>query len=89
MADQQIGHPLGFAAVSIGNGGTNPTNLNGSTGNPDAGFDDDDSDTIAALKSRLATIDATFYTTARMHTMTYNDLVFAVRTADNTTSIKQ
>lgn len=89
MADQQLGHQLGFAACSIGDGDTNRSNLNGSTSVPATGFDDDDSDTITSLKSRLNTIDSGFYTTARMHTMTFNDLVYAVRVADNSGTINQ
>jgi len=34
---------------------------------------------IAALKARLTALKPTVYTTARMHTMTVNDLVFALR----------
>lgn len=89
MADQQLGHQLGFAGVSIGDGLTNRSNLNGGTSVPGTAFDDDDCDNITAMKSRLQTIDATFYTDARLSTMTYNDLVFAVRTADNSGTIKQ
>lgn len=89
MADQQIGNQLGFAAVSIGNGSTNKANMNGGTGAPDAALDIDTTDNIAAMKTRLAAIDAGFYTTARLNTMTFNDMVFAIRTNDNASTIKQ
>lgn len=89
MADQQLGHPLGFASVSIGNGTTNRSNLNGSTGAADAGFDGDNYDTIAAMKTRLAAIDGTFYSTATLNKLSYNDMVYAIRTADDPTTIKQ
>lgn len=89
MADQQIGNRDGFAAVSVGNGSTNKSNLNGGTGAPDAALDLDNNDNIAAMKTRLAAVDAGFYTAARLNTMTYNDLVYAVRVADASTTIKQ
>lgn len=89
MADQQIGNQAGFTAVSIGNGTTNKTNLTGGVGAPDLGLDNDNMDNIAAMKTRLGVVDGTFYTAARLNTMTYNDLVYAVRMADNPTTIKQ
>ena len=89
MADQQIGTVLGVTGVSIGNGTTNKTNMNGGTGAPDLGLDIDNADNISVMKTRLAAIDGTFYTAARLNTMTFNDMVFAIRTADNPTTIKQ
>lgn len=89
MADQQVGNPAGVAAVDAG-GGTNKTNLNGGGNNsPQAGLWDTDFVSIASLRARLAAIDAGFYTTARLNTMTKNDMVYAVRLADAPTSIKQ
>lgn len=35
--------------------------------------------TVAELKALLTTADAAYYTAARLNSMTYNDLVFAVR----------
>lgn len=35
--------------------------------------------TVAALKTALNTHSATSYTASRMHTMSYNDLVYAAR----------
>lgn len=35
--------------------------------------------TIAALKSALTTFNATSYSAARLHAMTYNDLAYAAR----------
>ena len=89
MADYQIGHTQEFTACSIGNGTTNRSNMNGGTGAPDVGLDNDNMDNISAMRTRLAAIDGTFYTAARMNTMTYNDMVYAVRVADNPTTIKQ
>lgn len=89
MADQQIGHNLGFAAASIGDSATNRSNMNGGTSTPPTGLDIDNMDNIAAMKTRLAAIDGTFYTTARLNTMTVNDMVYAIRTNDNASTIKQ
>lgn len=89
MADQQVGNKEGVAAVSIGNGTTNKSNMNGSTGAPDVGLDMDNADTISTMKARLAAIDAGFYTAARLNSMTYNDMVYAIRRNDFATSIKQ
>lgn len=89
MADQQIGNQNGWAAASIGNGTTNKTNLNGGVGAPDLGLDNDNTDNISTMRTRLAAIDGTFYTAARMNTMTFNDMKYAIRIADNPTTIKQ
>lgn len=42
---------------------------------------------IAALKARLTAISATSYTPARLATMTENDMVYAVRLADDLAGI--
>lgn len=62
-------------------GGWAPTgvaNLNGGT-LPSNGFDLDDADTIATLKTKLFALDATSYSQARLATMTENDMVYALR----------
>ena len=89
MADQQLGHNLGFAACSIGDSLTNRSNMNGGTSTPPTGLDMDNADNIAAMRTRLNTIDSGFYTTAKLNTMTYNDMVYAIRVNDNATTIKQ
>lgn len=43
---------------------------------------------ISALRTRLAAIDAAYYTSARLDQMTVNDMVYAVRLADDGTSIQ-
>lgn len=80
MADQQIGNIHGYAAV----GGTNRNG--GSADN--SGLDIDNNDTIAAMRTRLAAIDAGFYTAARLNTMTVNDMEYAIRLNDNAATIK-
>lgn len=42
---------------------------------------------IAAMKTRLAAINGTYFTTARMNTMTVNDLIYALRLNDDPTTI--
>jgi hypothetical protein len=42
---------------------------------------------ISAMKTRLAAINGTSYTTARLNTMTVNDLVYALRLNDDAGSI--
>jgi len=88
MADLQIGNTAGVTAVSVG-GGTNPTNVNGGANNaPQAGLDIDEDKTIAALRTALTAINAGYYTTDVLNTMTKNDMLYAVRVASYPTSIK-
>jgi hypothetical protein len=88
IVDQRIGNKDGVAAVDAA-GGTNKTNLNGAgTGAPQGEFLDTDLNSVTAARSRLATIDAGFYTAARLNTMTYNDMVYAIRLADNPTTVR-
>lgn len=88
MADQRLGNRMGVAAVDVG-GATNKTNINGGGADPRLEHDDTDYASITALRSRLANfVDGGFYTAARLNTMTYNDLVYAVRMADSASSVK-
>lgn len=89
MADQQIGNQLGVAAAHTGSG-TQRTNLTGSNTSPSNGFDDANvnDDSIATMKTRLAAINGTYFTAARLNTMTVNDMVYALRLADNPTTIR-
>lgn len=64
----------------------NPTNINGGAA-PDIGLLMNREQSIADMKLRLTAIDATFYTAARLNSLTYNDLVYAVRVADYAGSI--
>lgn len=81
MADAQIGGSIGVTA----RGGTN---INGGAG-VDAGFvlTNAAADTIAAMKTRLNAISATSYTAERLATMSYNDMVYAIRLADHAGSM--
>lgn len=42
----------------------------------------------AAMRTRLAAINGTYYTTARLNSMTENDLTYALRLADDAAGIK-
>jgi hypothetical protein len=52
-------------------------------------FEDNNMESIGEMRDRLTAIDATFYTAARLNTMTMNDMIFALRTEDKPQSIKQ
>lgn len=57
-------------------------NLNGGR-SAQSGFEDDNFDSIASMRTRLKAIDAGLYTDAYLNMMTYNDLVYAIRVADH------
>jgi hypothetical protein len=63
------------------------SNLNGGK-SARAGFDLAGTDTIQQMRDRLKEIAATTYTDAYLNTMTYNDMVYAIRLADAAGSIK-
>jgi hypothetical protein len=69
---------------------TEKTNPNGVTvvngTNVSGAFDNDNLDTIAAMRTRLTAISG-LYTALRLDAMTYNDMVYAIRLADNPTTI--
>lgn len=68
MADLEVGNPHGVQNVS----GTNRSGV----------LDNDNLDTIATMKARLAAVDEDYYTEARLNNMTMNDMVYAIRVAD-------
>lgn len=95
MADQQIGGLPGIAAANNG-GAPNRSNINGAGGSngtnsidPQWGYLDNDQLSISAMRTRLTAIDAAFYTAAKLNTMTFNDMVYAIRVNDNPLTIKQ
>lgn len=77
MADLDIDGPRGVVDKRRGRGMTGASVLT-STANQD---------TISAMKTRLNTINATSYSAARMATMTENDLMYAIRLADDAAGI--
>lgn len=81
MADHQVGNVHGLPIVDVGDEDS-VTNLSG-TNDPQVGFNDTDLLSIAAMRARLATIDAGLYTAEFLNSMTYNDMVYAIRVNDN------
>lgn len=88
MADQQVGNGAGVPAVHTG-AGTQKTNMTGDNTSPQDGYTDTDLSDIAAMRARLAAIDAGLYTAAYLNKMTMNDMVYAIRLNDAPTTIKQ
>lgn len=63
-------------------------NLSGSD-DPQDGFFDADMVDIDAMRTRLASIDGTYYTATRLNGMSWNDMVYAIRTSDHSETISQ
>ncbi|MFF5977075.1 hypothetical protein ACFY7C_36845 [Streptomyces sp. NPDC012769] len=59
-----------------------PTGANGSFLSTPANYV-----SISSLRSRLATINAAYYTTAMLDMMSVNDMVYALRMSDDKTTI--
>lgn len=51
-------------------------------------FDDDDLDSVAAMRSRLTAIDGTTFSSARLDVMTANDMMYAIRLLDEPWTVK-
>lgn len=79
MAVTQLGNIQGFAA----RGGKG---INGGDDGATAYFNAN-SGTLAAKRARLTAINGTYYTTTRLDQLTHNDIDYALRLADNPTSI--
>ena len=95
MADQQLGNLIGHANANAGSG-VNRSNVNGAGAadaangaDPQIGSFDTDVKDISAMRTRLAAIDAGFYTAARLNSMLVNDMIYAIRLNDNPGTIKQ
>jgi hypothetical protein len=79
MAHLQKGNIHGLPAIA-------GQDING--GDDDgAGFADADMLTIDAMRARLGTIDAGYYTTAMLDIMTANDMVYALRVHDSLSTV--
>lgn len=86
MADAQIGNLHGVNAAHVGDADTK-TNLNGGT-DVQVPWTDTDLVSISAMRTRLAAIDADYYTAARLNNMTYNDMVYAIRVNDSASTVR-
>lgn len=72
MADLDINNPFTVVDKRTGRGNTTGTNILAEWANME---------TVADMKTRLAAINGTSYTAARLATMTKNDLIYALRVA--------
>ncbi len=67
--------------------GSSKSNVNGGAADQ-AGYTNPDLASISSMRARLTAISSGYYTAARLNTMTYNDMVYAIRLNDNVASIK-
>jgi len=79
MPSLQIGNDLGVAARA-------GKNINGGN-DVMTGFDNANDSTLTAIRARLTAINGTYWTATRLDQATYNDLVYALRLADNASTI--
>lgn len=77
MADLDIDAPRGVTERRRGLGFTGASPLT-STANLDS---------VSAMRSRLATINGTYFTAARLNGMTKNDMMYAIRLNDDAAGI--
>lgn len=86
MADSERENPLGYVDDRRAARGGDIGNANG---NPVAAGAGDASNyaSVAGLRARLTAVNATYYNTSRLNTMTKNDMVYAVRQADDAAGI--
>jgi hypothetical protein len=45
-------------------------------------YDDDDLDSLASMRARLTAIDGTLFSSTKLNSMTYNDMMYAIRVYD-------
>jgi hypothetical protein len=69
MADTDLNTVWGFVDKRRGRG-TTTTEANAETANMTS---------IAAMRTRLAALNGAYYTTARLNTMTENDMIYALK----------
>lgn len=70
----ELGNPYGVQAVG-------ENNRQGTLVDPDLA-------SVSAMHDRLKVIDATLYTDAKLERMTHNDKIYAIRLADNPTTVR-
>lgn len=76
MADHQIGNIHGVVDAQQSTPGQDQ-------------FNDADLVDIDAMRTRLANIDGTYYTSAKLNEMSVNDMVYAIRKNDHATTISE
>ncbi len=87
MADTETENPLGYVDKRRNPKGQEAGNANGNAFAAAVG-DASNYASVAGLRARLAAINPTYYTAARLNTFTKNDLVYAVRLADDAVGIR-
>ncbi len=87
MANVERENPLGYVDKRRQAKGQDAGNANG---NPVASGVGDASNyaSVAGLRARLTAVNGTYYTAARLETLTKNDMVYAVRQADDVAGIR-
>lgn len=73
----QVGNTVGIAKESQA-GVNGPSNINGGD-DVITGYASPNYNQLAAMRTRLAAINGTYYTTAVLNQMTHNDMVYALR----------
>lgn len=86
MANVERENPLGYVDKRRNNRGQDLGNANGNPVSAGAG-DASNYASVAGLRARLTAVNATYYTAARLESMTKNDMVYAVRLADDAAGI--
>lgn len=74
-------HVVVQSGGTVGAAQNNYANVNGGNG-PQSPFEDASTSSIEDMRARLQLQDAAAFTTARLNSMTYNDLVYASRIYD-------
>ncbi len=87
MADTETENPLGYVDKRRNPKGQEVGNANG---NAFAGAVGDASNyaSVAGLRARLTAVNPTYFNATRLNAMTKNDLVYAVRLADDAVGIR-
>lgn len=70
-----------------GDYGTHRSNRSGGR-SADSGYRNRGLTDIQSMRDRLTAINGTYYTAARLNNMTYNDMVYAIRLADDLTTVR-
>lgn len=73
----QVGNEANIAMPSQA-GVNGPSNINGGD-DAIAGYNSNNFNTLSSMRTRLAALNAAYYTTAVLQQMTFNDMVYALR----------
>lgn len=87
MADTEVENPIGYVDKRRNAKGQDLGTVSPGTQNTSVATAVDEA-TVASLRARLTAVNAGYYTATRLNAMTKNDMVYAVRLADNPTGIR-